>query len=137
MNSPGAKARRRAWPLLRTAGSRHISPTKSTSQAPHGARRRRSSPAPSRPPWMNRRWAWRATHSSWPTAGPSAGTWEERGVESVTSDLADVGPPEQALRAEDHERDQDREDDQVGPFRRDVALRVRLGEAEEQPPGHR
>src|SRR2546423_1245328 len=132
-------------------------PTKSMSQAHHGALRTRSSTAASGPLRMSRRSAWRATHSSWPTAGPEGADMEARrwsmsspcgvsdwaappgggalrssggGVESLTSDLSDVGPAEQALRPEDHEGDQDREDDQVRPLRRDVALGVRLREAE-------
>src|SRR5262245_24125776 len=117
---------------------------KSVSQAHHGTPRNRSSTLPSR--GGRRRWWWRATHSSWPIAGDvTGGFWPSGpigscGVESLTSDFLDVGPPEESLRPEDHERDQDREDDEVGPAgaRRTwpVTGRVGLGEAENQPARH-
>src|SRR5437588_4427970 len=114
-----------------------MAPTNSVSQAHHGMARSRSSMGASGPPRTSRRSAWRATHSSWPTAGPDAGVSEECGVESVMSHLSDVRAAEQALRTEDHERDENGEDDQVGPLRRDVSLRVGLGKAEDEPAGHR
>src|SRR5258706_5360704 len=142
MYSTVSNATRRTYPLPDTAGTRDINARKSTSHAHHGALRTRCSTAASGPLQKRRRSAWRATHSSWPTAGPLAGRSSLCGVESLIYSstqlhLADVGPAEQALRTEDHERDQDREDDQVGPLRRDVALGVRLGEAEQEAAGHR
>src|SRR5438094_955007 len=114
-----------------------MAPTNSVSQAHHGIARNRSSIGASGPPRTSRRSAWRATHSSCPTAGPDAGVSEECGVESVMSHLSDVRAAEQALRTEDHERDEDREDDEIGPLRRDVSLGVGLRKAEDETAGHR
>src|SRR3954447_9564177 len=135
MYSTVSNATRRTYPLCSSTGRSENAATNRISHAHHDTRRSRSSIVRSGPPRMIRRSAWRATHSSWPTAGPSC---TPCGVVSVNASyLPDVRASEEPLWAEDHERDQDREDDQVGPLRRDVALRVRLGAAEDQPARHR
>jgi hypothetical protein len=45
--------------------------------------------------------------------------------------------PTKSVSHEQHEQDEDHEDEQVGPLRRDVALCVRLREAEDEAAGHR
>src|SRR5689334_7052857 len=98
---------------------------KRINHAHHGTSLSRSSMVRSRPSGMSLRSACRATHSSWPTAGPCCTPWcGPPGVESVTgaSHLPDVRASEEPLWPEDHEGDEEREHDQVGPLRRDVAL---------------
>src|SRR4051812_17488774 len=134
MYSTVSNATRRTYPLCSSTGRSENAATNRISHAHHDTRRSRSLIVRSGPPPMIRRSAWRATHSSWPTAGPSC---TPCGVVSVNASyLPDVRASEEPLWAEDHERDQDREDDQVGPLRRDVALRERLGEPEDQAAGH-
>src|SRR3954447_8087472 len=135
MYSTVSNATRRTYPLCSSTGRSENAATNRISHAHHDTRRSRSSIVRSGPPPMIRRSAWRATHSSWPTAGPSC---TPCGVVSVNASyLPDVRASEEPLWAEEHEEDQDREDDQVGPLRRDVALRVRLGHAEDQAARHR
>ena len=115
------------------------------SQAHQGTTRNRASMTPHRPPRPPRRSAERATHSSCPIRGPAvaeaAGTASSsrsrRLSFSSTQTFLMSGLPSKPLWAEEHEEDQDHEHEQVGPARRDVALRERLREAEDQPAGHR
>src|ERR1700722_8704651 len=123
------KPTRRTYPLDSTTGISEPAATNNVSQAHQDTRRARASRVPTQPERATRRSSARATHSSRPTAGPAAGS-DGSGVggsDSLISHLADVHSPEEPLRTEDHERDQDRENDQIRPRRRPVAGRVRLG----------
>src|ERR1700709_2422316 len=128
------------YPLSATIGSTENEATKSASQAYQGATLSRSSIRPNAPARPARRSPWRATHSSWPIAGPAllpSCPGSTPGVRSLMgSDLGDAGPAEQPARAEQHEHDQDHEDREVGPRRRPVARDVGLAEAEDQAAGH-